>query len=42
MPRNQDTITLVKESWTVPASYKLGDSEVVPIKAEAQMDWQVK
>ena len=36
LERNKDTITLVRESWTVPASYKLGDSQVVPIKAEAK------
>lgn len=40
--RNEDTIMLVKESWEVPATYKLGDSEVVPIKAESTLQWQVK
>jgi dihydroorotase len=42
LARNSDTITLHKIPWTVPATYSLGDSEVVPIKAERVIDWQVK
>jgi len=42
LPRNSDTITLVKESWDVPASYPLGDSQVVPIRAGEQIHWKVK
>ncbi len=41
LARNNDTITLQKSPWTVPASYTLGDSEVVPIKAESVIDWAV-
>ncbi|KPW00821.1 MULTISPECIES: dihydroorotase [unclassified Pseudoalteromonas] len=42
LARNTDTITLEKRPWQVPANYTLGDSQVVPIKAEATIDWQVK
>ena len=42
LPRNSDTITLVKESWDVPASYPLGDNQVVPIRAGEQIHWKVK
>jgi len=42
LPRNTDTVTLVREPWQVPANYSLGDSHVVPIKAEDTIDWQVK
>ncbi|MGH1432317.1 MAG: dihydroorotase [Neptuniibacter sp.] len=42
LPRNTDTITLVKESWEVPESYELGDSVVVPIKAGDKISWKVK
>jgi len=42
LPRHTDTITLVKESWDVPASYPLGDSQVVPIRAGEQIHWKVK
>lgn len=41
LPRNTDTITLAKNSWQVPESYPLGDTQVVPIKAGASVDWQV-
>ena len=42
LPRNSDTITLVKESWDVPTSYPLGTEKVVPIRAGEQIAWQVK
>jgi len=42
LPRNTDTITLQRKPWKVPATYTLGDSEVVPIKAENTMDWSVE
>ncbi|WP_415903221.1 dihydroorotase [Neptuniibacter sp. QD29_5] len=42
LPRNADTITLVKESWDVPATYPLGDDNVVPIRAGEQIAWKVK
>jgi dihydroorotase len=41
LPRNTDTITLVKEEWTVPDSYALGQSVVVPIRAGATIAWRV-
>lgn len=42
LPRNADTITLVKESWDVPATYPLGEDNVVPIRAGEQIAWKVK
>ncbi|AWB67677.1 dihydroorotase [Saccharobesus litoralis] len=42
LPRNTDTVTLVKEPWTVPQSYALGEDVVVPIKANEDISWQVK
>jgi len=42
LPRNSDTITLIKESWDVPASYPLGEDQVVPIRAGEQINWRVK
>ncbi|MEQ3514987.1 dihydroorotase [Pseudoalteromonas sp. BZB3] len=41
LPRNSDTITLEKSPWQVPDSYPLGDADVVPIKAGAEIDWKV-
>lgn len=42
LPRNSDTITLVKETWDVPESYPLGSDRVVPIRAGEIIQWQVK
>lgn len=42
LPRNTDTITIVKESWQVPDSYPLGQDKVIPIRAGEMLDWQVK
>ncbi|WP_435234281.1 dihydroorotase [Psychromonas sp. PT13] len=41
LPRNKDTVTLIKKDWTVPESLQFGQSKVVPIKAGEQMAWQV-
>ena len=41
LPRNSDTITLVKGDWDVPASYPFGQTEVVPVRAGEQISWQV-
>lgn len=42
LPRNTDTITLVKKPWDIPATYPLGDTKVVPIRAAEAIDWQVE
>lgn len=39
---NSETVTLVKEPWTVPESYKFGDSVVVPMWAGERLDWAIK
>ncbi len=41
LARHNDSITLVKEEWTVPDSYTLGQSVVVPIRAGATIAWRV-
>ncbi|SMY15197.1 dihydroorotase [Photobacterium aquimaris] len=41
LPRNTDTITLVKESWKVAEEMQFGDDTVVPIKAGEMMSWTV-
>ncbi|WP_024301070.1 dihydroorotase [Pseudogulbenkiania sp. MAI-1] len=41
LPRNADTITLVKESWTVPASLPYGDHELVPLRAGETIGWKL-
>lgn len=42
LPVNEDKITLVKEEWPVPATMAFGDDEVVPIRANETIAWQVK
>ena len=41
LPRNADTITLVRESWTVPADYPFGTDALVPLRAGETVRWQV-
>jgi dihydroorotase len=41
LPVNSDKITLVKTSWTVPATMSFGDDVVVPVRAEDEILWQV-
>ncbi|MDX1442275.1 MAG: dihydroorotase [Gammaproteobacteria bacterium] len=41
LPRNTDTITLRRESWTPPAAYPLGDSEIVPFRAGEHVSWRM-
>ncbi len=42
MPRNRDQLTLIKEAWTVPASCRFGDRELVPLRAGETVQWQVQ
>jgi dihydroorotase len=41
LPRNTDTITLKRESWIVPESLPLGDTVVVPVKANETIAWKL-
>ena len=41
LPRHTDTITLRRESWTVPASLRLGDQTLVPLRVGEAIRWRV-
>lgn len=41
LARNKETVTLVQEEWTVPASYSFGDHELVPLHAGESLRWKV-
>ncbi|MGL4604533.1 MAG: dihydroorotase [Iodobacter sp.] len=41
LPENTGTVTLVKESWTVPASYPFGGHNVIPLRAGEQIHWKM-
>lgn len=42
LPVNSDKITLVKTAWAVPATMAFGADDVVPIRANESIAWQVK
>ncbi|BAZ94935.1 dihydroorotase (dhoase) protein [Thiohalobacter thiocyanaticus] len=42
LPRNTDTITLVREPWTVPESYPLADAKVIPLRAGGEIAWRLQ
>jgi dihydroorotase len=41
LPRNTDTVTLVKESWVTPEVLNFGGQELTPLLAGATLDWRV-
>jgi dihydroorotase len=41
LPRNTDTITLVREPWTMPAQLPLADGTIVPLKAGETVHWKL-
>jgi dihydroorotase len=42
LPRNQETVTLVRESSPVPREYGYGDDTLVPLCAGESVAWRVK
>jgi dihydroorotase len=42
VPRNTQRITLLRDPWTVPGSYPLGSSAVIPLRAGEQIQWRIK
>ncbi|MAT66530.1 MAG: dihydroorotase [Gammaproteobacteria bacterium] len=42
LPRNTDSITLVREPWTVPERYPLADGKVIPLRAGEQIAWRLQ
>jgi len=41
LPLNDDTITLVREPWTVPLSIAFGEDELVPLRAGEAISWKL-
>lgn len=41
LPRNEDTLTLVREPWSVPATLPLGAGELVPLRAGERLTWRL-
>lgn len=42
LPRNTDTITLIKEDWQAPRQLAFGDDIVVPLKAGETIRWKLE
>lgn len=42
LPRNTNTITLVKEPWLVPGSYPFAGHDLVPMRAGEKISWKIK
>jgi dihydroorotase len=41
LPRNTDTVTLVRREQTVPASYPYLDETIVPLRAGDTLRWSL-
>jgi dihydroorotase len=41
LPCNDDSVTLVREPWTVPQSIALGNGELVPLRAGETISWRL-
>ena len=42
LPRNRDTLTLVRQPWQLPTELDFGDQTLVPLRAGDTLSWQVK
>ena len=42
MPRNQDKITLIKESWVAPETMDFAGDVIVPLRAGETLKWKLK
>ena len=41
LPRNADSITLLREEWTVPQTLRFGGEELVPLRAGETIPWKL-
>ena len=41
LPRNKDSVTLVREEWTVPKTLRFGNEELVPLRAGETVPWKL-
>ncbi|MCJ8169709.1 dihydroorotase [Atopomonas sediminilitoris] len=42
LPRNTDTVTLVRQDWQAPTSLPFADSQVIPLRAGETLRWKVE
>jgi dihydroorotase len=41
LPRNQGSVTLRRENWTIPAELPMGDTTVVPLNSGETINWKM-
>ncbi|WP_428818694.1 dihydroorotase [Microbulbifer sp. MCCC 1A16149] len=41
LPRNTDTITLVREPWTLPSGLQMGTESLIPLAAGETLNWRL-
>ncbi|MBC7443890.1 MAG: dihydroorotase, partial [Polaromonas sp.] len=41
LPRNAGTVTLLRESWTPPASFAFGAAELKPLRSGEALAWKL-
>jgi dihydroorotase len=41
LPRNTETVTLVREPWTLPQTVPMADSQLVPLNGGEQINWKM-
>ena len=41
LPRNQESITLVKESWRVPSAMEFAGEALIPLRAGEDIHWKI-
>jgi dihydroorotase len=41
LPRNTQHITLIKQSWEMPATFEFGEEQVIPVRAGERIEWQL-
>lgn len=42
LARNTETITLVREDWTLPSSLTFGEQELIPLRAGETLRWRLE
>tara|TARA_R110002073_G_scaffold81001_3_gene194623 strand:+ start:725 stop:1699 length:975 start_codon:yes stop_codon:yes gene_type:complete len=41
LPRNDGTITLKKEAWTIPAQFDFSEEKLIPLRAGDSLTWKI-
>lgn len=41
LPVNKEKITLVREEWTLPESFQIGEDSIVPLRGGQQLTWKI-